>query len=58
MHWKKYFILLLPTIIIGLFLFNFLPAIQRPYILIVPMVFWLIYYFWIYIERKQQKNKL
>lgn len=56
MHWKKYFILLLPTILIGLFLFYILPAIQRPYVLIVPMVFWLIYYFWIYIERKQ-KNK-
>ncbi|MDH6370434.1 hypothetical protein M2444_002214 [Paenibacillus sp. PastF-3] len=56
MHWKKYFILLLPTILIGLFLFYILPAIQRPYVLIVPMVFWLIYYSWTYFKRKQ-KNK-
>lgn len=56
MHWKKYFILLLPTILSGLFLFYILPAIQRPYVLIVPMVFWLIYYSWIYIKRKQKKK--
>lgn len=56
MHWKKYFILSLPVIVIGILLFYFLPANQRPYILLVPMAFWLIYYTWIYIERKQKKK--
>jgi len=53
---KKYFILMPPMLIIGLFLFYFLPVNQRPYVLLVPIVFWLIYYNWIFIERKQKKK--
>ena len=55
-HKKKYFILMPPMLIIGLLLFYFLPANQRPNVFLVPIVFWLIYYTWIFIERKQKKK--
>ncbi|WP_145939565.1 hypothetical protein [Paenibacillus glacialis] len=56
MYNKKYFILMPLMLIIGLLLFFFLPASQRPYVLLVPIVFWLIYYTWIFIERKQKEK--
>ncbi|MEC0093413.1 hypothetical protein [Paenibacillus macquariensis] len=53
---KKYFILMPPMLIIGLYLFYFLPANKRPYVFLVPIVFWLIYYTWLFIERIQKKK--
>ena len=55
-HKKKYFILMPPMLIIGLILFYFLPANQRSYVFLAPITLWLIYYTWIFIERKQKKK--
>lgn len=56
MHKQKYFILILPFITIGLFLLYILPADRRYYLFLVPAVFWLVYYSWIFIERKQKER--
>jgi hypothetical protein len=53
-HKKKYFILMPPMLIIGIFLLYFFPANQRPYVLTIPIVFWIFYYIWINFERKQK----
>ncbi|OAB40861.1 hypothetical protein PMSD_00870 [Paenibacillus macquariensis subsp. defensor] len=55
-HKKKYFILMPLMLIIGLFLFYFIPENQRAYVFLAPIVFWLIYYTWIFIERRQKKK--
>jgi len=57
MHHKKYLILLFPAALIFFLLVFLLPDYQRSYALFVPAVFWIVYYTWIYIEkRKQRKN--
>lgn len=56
MHKNKYFILVIPVMIIGIFLIYYLPANQRFYVLLIPVIFWVIFYVWIYIE-KRAKNK-
>lgn len=56
MHKNKYFILVIPVMIIGIFLIYYLPANQRSYVLLIPVIFWIIFYVWIYIE-KRGKNK-
>ncbi|SEN77687.1 hypothetical protein SAMN05518670_2688 [Paenibacillus sp. OK076] len=53
---KKYFILMPPMLIIGLFIIYFLTANQRAYVFLVPIVFWLTYYIWVFVERKQDKK--
>lgn len=56
-HKKKYFILFTPLLIIGIFLLFILPAEQRLYVYMLPPIFWLIYYAWIFIERKQREKQ-
>ncbi|MCZ1269129.1 hypothetical protein EIH79_30885 [Paenibacillus tundrae] len=53
---KKYFILMPPMLIIGLLIMYFLPVNQRAYVFLVPIVFWLIYYIWVFVERKKYKK--
>ncbi|WLV24578.1 hypothetical protein QR721_13185 [Aciduricibacillus chroicocephali] len=53
MHTKKYLILLVPTVLIGLVLLFFLPESQRSYVLFVPLIFWIVYYAWIYVEKRK-----
>ncbi|OAB43316.1 hypothetical protein PBAT_18595 [Paenibacillus antarcticus] len=53
---KKYFILMPPMLLLGIFLFYFLPANQRSYVFLAPIVLWLIYYTWIFIEIKHKKK--
>ncbi len=56
MHRKKYFILLPPALIIGIFLLYYLSPEDRAYIFLAPFAFWIAYYIWIYIERKKIKQ--
>lgn len=58
MDWKKYFILLIPTLVIGLLLLFYLPVSQRFYALIVPMVFWVIYHIWCLVDRSRTRRKV
>lgn len=53
-HKKKYFILLTPALIFGIFLAYYLPAEDKLYMLSIPIVFWIIYYSWIYVEKKNK----
>jgi hypothetical protein len=52
----KYFFLLVPMLLIGIFLVYYLPVSQRTYVLLVPIIFWIIYYTWIYIEKRLMKK--
>lgn len=45
-----------PAFIIGAILLMYLPASQRHNVLLSPMVFWIIYYTWIFIERKKAEK--
>lgn len=53
MHIKKYLILMPPMLIIGLILLYYLPVTERHIVFLVPIIFLLIYYAWIYIERRR-----
>jgi len=55
-HKRKFFILLTPTIIIGIFLIYYLPRDQKYLALIVPIIFRMIYYTWILIDRKKEEK--
>jgi len=55
-HKSKFFILLTPTIIIGIFLIYYLPRDQKYLALIVPIIFRMIYYTWILIDRKKEEK--
>ncbi|MET3699395.1 hypothetical protein SAMN05877753_11136 [Bacillus oleivorans] len=55
--WKKYFILLPPFVIVGLIILFILPEGSYHLALIVPILFWLVYYAWIYIENGKKKNE-
>jgi hypothetical protein len=52
---QKYFILLPPALLLGIFLLYYLPAGDRSYVFLVPIVFWIIYYSWIYVEKKKKE---
>lgn len=52
MHKKKYFILLIPSILVFAFLLYYLPNDDKQYSIIVPLVFWVVYYVWLGIEKK------
>lgn len=57
MHKKKYFILMPPALIIGIFLIYYFPVSQKPYLFLIPLVFWIIYYTWIYFEKRHENRK-
>ena len=54
MHRKKYFTLLPPALLLGIVTFYYLPADAKNYTLVVPLLFWVAYYGWIYIEKKSK----
>jgi hypothetical protein len=56
MHRKKYFTLLPPALILTLVAIYFLPTEAINYTLIIPLLFWVAYYGWIYIEKKFYSN--
>ena len=53
---KKYFIVMPPGIIIGIFLLFYLPERDRTYVGLIPIIFWIIYYSWIYIEKRKKRD--
>lgn len=58
MDWKKYIILLVPYLLLGVILFIYLPDTQRPYVFAVPLIFWITYYTWVWIDKKlKQKDR-
>ncbi|WP_262174695.1 SoxR reducing system RseC family protein [Saccharococcus sp. Marseille-Q5394] len=58
MHKKKYFILLPPALIIGIILLYYLPTEDRAYVFLAPIAFWIIYYSWIYVEKRNTKRNI
>lgn len=44
-----------PMFILGAILLIYLPASQRYIALLIPIIFWMIYYTWIFIERKKEE---
>ncbi|MFD1737447.1 hypothetical protein ACFSCX_12865 [Bacillus salitolerans] len=52
MHKKKYFVLKLFMLVIGIILLFFLPVGQKHFVFIVPIVYWVIFYTWIYFVKK------
>ncbi|RPF55403.1 hypothetical protein EDC24_0274 [Aquisalibacillus elongatus] len=50
---KRYWILMLPFLIIALLLFTFLPNNYRYFSFLLIIVFWVIYYSWNHFERKK-----
>lgn len=56
MHWKKYFYLLIPFIVLGIILFIFLPQQYRVIAQVVPFIFWIVYYTWIHIDKKRNND--
>lgn len=56
MHKKKYFILLIPAILVFAFLLYYLPTGSKQYSIIVPLVFWIVYYIWVGIEKKTSSS--
>ena len=56
MHKKKYFILLPPAVLVGIVLLYNLPTADRAYVFLAPLAFWIMYYGWIYIEKRKERS--
>ncbi|MFB4212447.1 hypothetical protein ACE1TH_11120 [Shouchella sp. JSM 1781072] len=54
-HWKKYFILIVPTLLLGVSILYLTDNLIVP--LIIISCFWAIFYLWVYLEKKQGKNE-
>lgn len=54
---KKYWILVLPFLVIAAILAFSLPPKLRPLSPLVILVFWAVYYIWMYFEKKNKSNK-
>lgn len=54
MHWKKYAILLPPFVMIFLIMAFNLPDNQKLYAVLAIILFWIVYYSWIFIEKKKK----
>lgn len=52
---KKYLILMLSTLVIGILLLFFLPEEQKLYVFFLPIFMWIVYSILIYIEQKQRE---
>ncbi|WP_078546786.1 hypothetical protein [Bacillus alkalitelluris] len=48
---KRYWILLLPFLIIGILLILYLPQNFKPFTILLALVFWIAYYTWIYLSK-------
>lgn len=57
MQQKKYFILLPPFVIFGLILLFALPKQHLTYVFVAPIIFWIVYYSWIVVEKKRTYKK-
>lgn len=55
MHWKKYAILTPLFLFMGIVLAFYFPVGQKHYAILVALVFWVFYYVWVYIEKKNKK---
>lgn len=53
---KKYWILVLPFLVIAVILAFTLPQTLRPLAVLVVLVFWVVYYIWDYFEKKSNKK--
>ncbi|UOQ47638.1 hypothetical protein MUN88_16480 [Gracilibacillus caseinilyticus] len=56
MEWKKYVILLIPFVIAGLILIYVLPRSDSQYSLLTAIILWIVYYVWIYKNKKEKDN--
>lgn len=54
---KKYWILVLPFLVIAAILAFSLPPKLRPLSPLVILVFWAVYYIWMYFEKKINRTK-
>ena len=54
---KKYWILMPPFLILTIASVIYLPQDYRPYSFLVVIIFWIIYYAWNYIEKKNLTKK-
>jgi hypothetical protein len=43
---KRYWILLPPSVLIGVILIIYLPQELKPFSILTPLPFWLVYYLW------------
>lgn len=51
MNWKKYAILVPTFLLIGALLLFYLPLSQLQYVMLVPLLFWILYHLWTYKEK-------
>ncbi|KAF0821010.1 hypothetical protein KIS4809_0537 [Bacillus sp. ZZV12-4809] len=56
MHWRKYFILLIPALVIFIASAFIIPYNKFYLIYIIPFTFWVIYYSWLYIEKRKKRQ--
>ena len=54
---KKYWILMPPFLLLTMALFIYLPQNYKPYSFSALFTFWIIYYSWNYIEKKNLSKK-
>lgn len=52
MHLEKYLKLLIPFLFIGIILILILPNGFKHYAILMPLIFWLVYYIWVLVDQK------
>ncbi len=54
MYSKKYWLLFPPFFLVGMLLLFVLPRGKWPFVFLLPLIFWAVYYWW---EKFDQKTK-
>ncbi|MED4532762.1 hypothetical protein [Metabacillus fastidiosus] len=54
---KNYWFFMVPSFIIAFILIYTLDKQYKPYVLLIPLLFWIIYYIWVGFQKKKQQKK-
>ncbi|MED4401778.1 hypothetical protein [Metabacillus fastidiosus] len=54
---KNYWFFMVPSFIIAFILIYTLDKQYKPYVLLIPLLFWIIYYIWVGLQKKKQQKK-
>lgn len=54
---KNYWYFMIPSLIIAFILIYTLDAKYKLFVLVIPVLFWVIYYVWVGMQNKKKQNK-
>ncbi|MGE7761196.1 hypothetical protein [Peribacillus sp. NPDC097895] len=57
MHWRKYILLAVPFLFLSIFILFAVPVKYTPLSFIPVLLFWIVYYILLHLEKKKKNNR-